>query len=107
MAIEWGLLLKRGLGFCWNPKRWLPFFITDLACTLLTLIYIYFNMDNLLSVLMVLSLGNTAYLANFLAFLTPIILIGIACGLINLWIKGAVIHQSYREKEFRKSFDIS
>jgi len=107
MAIEWGLLLKRGLGFCWSPKRWLPFFITDLACTLLVLVYIYFNMGTFLSMLTILSLGNTAYLSHFLLFLTPIILLGIVCALINLWISGAVIHQSYREKEFRKSWGIS
>ncbi len=107
MAIEWGLLLKRGLGFCWKPKRWLPFFVTDLACTLLVLIYIYYNMGNFLSMIMVISLGNTAYLANFALFLAPIALIGIACALINLWISGAVIHQSYKEKEFRKSWGIS
>ncbi len=107
MAAKWGECLRKGLGFCWRPRRWLPFFVANLACGLLILLYIHYNAEASISMLSALSSGNTAYLALFVGFLVPIFLIGIACALINLWISGAVIYQSYREGEFRKSWGIS
>lgn len=107
MAIKWQETLEKALVFCWKPKRWLPFFITYLVCTLLALVYIYYGVRTFLNMLPAFLSGSVAYLPGFLAFLAPLIVIGIVCALINLWIKGAVIHQSWREKEFRKSWRIS
>lgn len=107
MSLKWGEPLKRGLGFCWNPKRWLPFFITDLACLLFVLLYIYCSTKTLISLQAFLLLGGTGYIGSFLLFLAPLFLAGVVCFLINLWITGAVIHQSHKEREFRKSWRIS
>lgn len=107
MAIKWGFTIRKGLGFCWRPKRWLPFFITYTTFTLLALLYIYCGTGTFLSMMVSLVSGSAAYLPAFLGFLAPLILMGIACAMINLWIKGAVIHQGWREKEFGKSWRVS
>ncbi|MCK4730075.1 MAG: hypothetical protein KAT28_02045 [Candidatus Aenigmarchaeota archaeon] len=89
--------INKGLIFCINPKRWFPFFLMDLLG--LSLILGIFNNANLFSSPNILS-GIYVFSIMFL----EIIIVSILLFVINLVLKGAVIHQSYKEKEYKKSF---
>ena len=105
MKIDYADALKSGLKFCIQPKRWLPFFITDLAFASVGLIVLLSNIDSLLYFLS--GLENPVYMGPALGIFLS--LIGLFAGwvLINIWINGAVIHQSLKEKEFDKSWRVS
>lgn len=105
MKIDYADALKKALTFCLHPKRWLPFFIMDVA---------------FFSVALALIMANVPYFLYFLAGLEETSLMGpaanlffslvglfIAWLLIGLWVNGAVVHQSNREHEFAKSWTVS
>ena len=95
--MDLGKGIKNGLRFCINPKRWFPFFIMDLLG--LSLILSIFNNANLFNSPNILS-GIYGFSVMFL----EIIIVWILLFVINLILKGAVIYQSYKEKEYKKSF---
>ena len=105
MTIDYAAPLKKAFSFCLEPKRWLPFFIIDLA---------------FLSVAFALILSNSLFFLYILAGVQDIGLYGdaalffleifglfIGWLLVTIWVNGAVIHQSYKEKEFAKSWTVS
>jgi len=106
MAINYAHAIKNGFKFGFTPKRWLPFFITDI---------IFF------SALLVLTLSNLQLIISSLAgFTTNPLALGSLLGygavivggfiiwfLVKIWIQGAVVHQSYKEKEFDKSWRVA
>jgi uncharacterized membrane protein len=105
MKIDFADAVKKALVFCLYPKRWLPFFILDVA---------------FFSVALALLLANIPYFLYFLAGLEDITMIGpaanlffslvglfIAWLLLGLWITGALVHQSNKEHEFGKSWAVS
>ncbi len=98
--MDLGDSINKGLRFCINPKRWFPFFLMNLLG--LSLILGIFNNANLFSSPNILS-GIYVFSIMFLEITIVFILLFI----INLVLKGAVIHQSYKEKEYKKSFLIS
>ena len=106
MAIDYGKALERSLKFSLDPKRWLPFFILDFAFFSLMLFLAITGMPGLVSILLSGTL-NPAVIGSFIwIFLGGLLLFAIWM-LIRLWVTGAVIHQSYREKETRKSWHVS
>ena len=95
--MDLGKSINKGLRFCIDPKRWFPFFLMDLLG--LTAILTIFNNANLFNSLNFLS-GIYVLSIMFL----EIIIIFILWFVVNLILKGAVIHQSRKEKEYKKSF---
>ena len=105
MKIDYADGLKKALVFCLHPKRWLPFFIMDVA---------------FFSVALALFITNMPYFLYFVAGIQDISMIGPAASiffslvglfivwlLLGLWVNGAMVHQSNREKEFSKSWSVS
>jgi hypothetical protein len=104
--VDYGGAIKKGFKFGFTPKRWLPFFVLDiifisslLAITLSSLEVIFSSIINAgadpLAILSLLGYG-AAVIAGFVIW-----------GLIRIWVQGAVIHQSYKEKEFDKSWGVA
>lgn len=100
-AVEWPSTIKRAARFCMQPKRFLPFFITDLLVITVAFLLVgsvampYAGLEaETLPPEVVSAVGILA--ALFIAWF-----------LASLWIMGAVIHQSSKPKEFDKSWRVS
>jgi hypothetical protein len=86
MGINYSDAVKKSLYFCIEPKRWLPLFVTNFVTFLLA--YTVLKIDTVVSLL-------------FLGVLFPLL------ALINIWIIGALVYQSYKDKKFEESFRIA
>lgn len=98
--------VKKGLKFSLQPKRWGAFFILDFAFLTTLLLSVSGNLIPLVSMLVNYSFSSIAFSSVFMYVLT--LLIGLCVWvLVRLWITGAVIYQSYKEKDFGKSWTVS
>jgi hypothetical protein len=105
MNIDYATPLKKAFAFCLEPKRWLPFFILDLAfvATAFTLV-----MSNSMTFLfMMMSASDIGVSGDAAALLLELVGLFAVWALASVWVTGAVIHQSHKEKEFRKSWKAS
>lgn len=105
MRIDYAEPLKKAFRFCLEPKRWLPFFIVDLAFLSVAISIIMAN--SLFFLYIIAGMQDISLLEGAGTFFLEIIVLFIAWVLVGIWISGAVIHQSYKEKEFGKSWTIS
>lgn len=104
--VEYEEALGRALKFCIQPKRWLPFFIVDLAFFLVGAWFVLTNLSIVISVMLALSTSPLA-IVSVLGYVVILVAGFIIWMLVRLWVQGAVIHQSYKEKEIMKSFRIA
>ena len=102
-AISWGRSLKDSLGFCVNPKRFLPFLAVDLAALAL-LISLFGSSADMLTFLAYAESGFPAELASTAAWAVVALFVWV---LANLLVSGAVIHQSAKPAEFRASWGVA
>lgn len=97
MAINYSKAIKKSLYFCIQPKRWIPVFLINFVMFLI--VYSAFQIG----------LGGESIIASgwtlMLTVFFGVLLLGSV--LTSIWITGAVVYQSYKEKEFEKSFRIS
>ncbi|MEM5812571.1 MAG: hypothetical protein QW286_02520 [Candidatus Aenigmatarchaeota archaeon] len=105
MSVDFLQAFKRAIAFCIEPKRWLPFFIIDLAFISAALFLIFQNMEYFIYIIM--AAESPEMLVPLVNTLLTIIGLFIGWVLVTLWVTGAVIHQSYKEKEFAKSWGVS
>ncbi len=106
MKVDYADALSKGIAFCIHPTRWVPFFLLDMAAFSLLLTVFMPNMAYFLYSMSAVEY-NPLLLAPAVTAFFQIVIIFAAWVLANLWIQGAVIHQSYKEKEFSKSWGIS
>lgn len=106
MKLKWSDTIKRSLRFSIEPKRWGPLFIADVIFIALMLNHLLANLETLVSFLALTTTGiaNILFLIGYVA---PVIVGFIIWTLIRLWIMGAIIHQSHKEREFRDSWKVS
>ncbi len=104
--VNYGEALSKALKFCIQPKRWLPFFILDLAFFLLVAWFVLSNLSVVISVMLAVS-TSPLEIISVLGYVAILAVGFIIWGLLRLWIQGAVVHQSYKEKEIKKSFRIA
>lgn len=107
MGIRWLKPVMDGLKFSVMPKRWLPFFIVDLIFLTSLISYIWANLSSFTLAMQEMIMGSTASMGGILGIVATIAVIGVIWLLIKLWVAGAVVHQTYKPKEFRKSFTVS
>ncbi len=89
--MEWCKTLKKSFIFSIDTKRWLPVFAADIFFVLLVLLSIFW-------------LGGLSNYSIILIFLEIFIIVSLA----KIWIKGAIVHQSYKEKDkVKESFKLS
>lgn len=105
MAIDYFKIVKKGINFSIRPGRWFPFFLADLMFFSILIALFIFNIGIITSLL--LDVKNVGILTN-LWFIITLFIILIPFGLIKLWLSGAIIYQSYKERDNPwKSFKIS
>jgi hypothetical protein len=105
MSIDYAEPLKKAFGFCLQPKRWLPFFIVDLAFVSVAITLILAN--SLFFLYLFAGIEDITLLEGAGVFFAELVTLFIAWVLVSIWISGAVIHQSHKEKEFGKSWTAS
>lgn len=105
--VEHGKIISSGLKFCIEPKRWLPFFAIDSIVLMLAGMYLISNVN----VFSEFAAANTGGVPPNIALVTGtasvLIILGIVWFFARLYIKGALIYQSFKPKDFNKSFDVS
>ena len=98
--------VKRGLKFSLQPKRWGAFFILDFVFLTVLLFSVSGNLIPLVSMLVNYSFSSIAFSSVFMYVFA--LLIGLCVWvLLRVWITGAVVYQSYKEKDFGKSWKVS
>lgn len=97
MSVDYGKALNRGLSFAIKPKRWLQFFFMDLAFFAIALTVVFPSLPEVVSLFAgtVDVLGIPALSG---AFIYLMILFALWM-LVRLWFIGAIVQQSYKEKE--------
>jgi hypothetical protein len=101
MAVQWPRTVRRAAGFCVQPKRFLPFFVTDLLA--ITAAFLLLG-----SLAMPLGEFAAGYVPpEIIPALGGLTAVFMGWSLATLWITGAVIHQSSKPKEFSKSWSVS
>jgi hypothetical protein len=97
-SLNWRDIIVKSLTFSFFPKRWAPFFILDMG-VLLTVFMLMGNlsMDALL-------LEESILTAETLSTMGWALLVMTAWVLLGLWFIGALIHQSWKPKEFMQSW---
>jgi len=109
MKMDYPKIISRAFHFSYKPKRWLPFFLLDTIFLLLVL-FIFMNNISILTDVVAGGIGQSGDLdiaiptLNAIFTIIPLILVW---ALARLWLTGAMIHQSRKEKETRKSWTVS
>lgn len=93
--------IKKGLSFGFQPIRWLPVFVIDLV--FLTL----FAGTVLTDTGMIDSLLRFFIFPGYFRGLEYLVAMAVAWFLARLWVVGGIIHQTHKEKEFGKSWQVS
>ncbi len=109
MKVDYGKIIGKAFHFSYQPRRWLPLFVVDAAFILIALAIFMSNADAIISMVTG-SLGDsvdTAYAASILNIILVLGLAFVVFMVIRLWVTGALVHQSYREKESKKSWVIA
>ncbi|MBU0898890.1 MAG: hypothetical protein KKB03_03040 [Nanoarchaeota archaeon] len=105
MSLEHGKILKKSLKFAIQPKRWLPFFILDLIFLSVGIFYTLLNVS-IISNIFAAATGSLASLGALMQFGFVLILLFTVWVLVKIWLQTSIIHQSYKEKDYNKSFRI-
>jgi hypothetical protein len=107
MAVNYGKIVRNSLNFCIRPGRWLPFFLADLAFFSVLVVLFLYNSPSMIQLLTAMGTDPTAALSLFGLGLT-VMAAAVVYALVKLWLSGAVIHQSFKERDNPwKSFRIS
>jgi len=100
-AVDWPGTIKRAARFCFEPKRFIPFFITDV----LVITVAFLLIGGATMPYGGLAAGSLPLEADSAIVMLAILII--AWFMVTLWIMGAVIHQSSKPKEFDRSWLVS
>jgi hypothetical protein len=99
--INWAGHIKPSLRFSIIPKRFLPFLFSDLAAVLVVMMMAVGNAS-----IMELAITGQALPAEAVSFLaTSVVIFGLWM-VVNIWITGAVIHQTRKPGEYKKSWSV-
>lgn len=90
--MEWKKTLKESIIFSLRPKRWLPFFALDGVFALLGLLLLMKYGG------IILTQASSSF-PEMLNFFAQGIILFVAYFLLKIWVKGAMVQQSYKEIE--------
>lgn len=96
--VEYGKALSRGLSFGIKPKRWLQLFILDIIFISIGLAIVLPNLPEIISILATSNQDFTMFLP-FIGVAASVFAVFIVWILVRLWFTGAIVHQSYKEKD--------
>ena len=111
MKVDYSDILKKSLKFSIRPMRWLPFFVINILFLSLFASIILSNTD-LFSFMQSLQQGTQTmpdytHMLMFFQMVISIFAVSVIWQLVKLYVTGAVTHQSYKEKEYSKSWRVS
>lgn len=95
---DYGDILVKSLKFSVRPKRWLPFFIADVVFIGLMLQIMLSDMGMFVTWLASVE-TNPALIGQAIGSIALLVACIIAWSLVKLWVQGAVVQQSFKEKE--------
>jgi hypothetical protein len=101
--VDYAAVFSKAAHFAVKPERWLQFFILDAVALLSVIILAAANFERYIT-LFAQSSTNPALFFALLAEFIPFVIICIVYWLVRLYIMGALIHQSYKEKEITKGY---
>jgi hypothetical protein len=101
--VSWSDAISKSLRFSVRPKRFLPFFITDLIMVLLLLVLIGGTTD-LMTLVSYAEGMLPVEAAAVLAWGSVLMVVWV---LVSVWVTGAVIHQGANPDDFRGSWKAS
>jgi hypothetical protein len=109
MKVDYGKIVSKAFHFSYQPRRWLPLFVVDAAFLLIALAVFMSNADLIISVATgsVSESVDMALAGSILNLILAIGLVFVVFMVIRMWVTGALIHQSYKEKETSKSWVIA
>lgn len=99
-SLNYQQLLQKSIRFGISPKRWLPLFLVDWVFFSIMVFGVLAN-DSLVQGLLSLHLATLTAAAGGILFL------GLVWFLLRLWVTGAIVHQTYRPRDFSKSWTAS
>jgi uncharacterized membrane protein (DUF485 family) len=102
--VKYAEIIKKSLHFCVSPKRWVPIFALDL---IIFSIFIIFALSNVGFLQSLVGTPNPATIMTMIGLFVGAFALMVVWVLTRLWVTGAVIHQSYKPKEFHKSWGIA
>jgi hypothetical protein len=105
MKIDYSGSLTKSLAFCIQPKRWLPFFVIDLAFVSVALTAVLANMPYFIYIMS--GVEDLSAIAPVMNLIFSVVLLFTGWILLNIWISGSLIHQSHKEKEFGQSWGVA
>ncbi len=100
--ITWKRSINMGLRFSVAPKRFLPFLFSDIAALLVILVITLNNAE-----LMEMLYSGAAIPPDALPALFWSVLVFGAWMVVSIWVTGAVIHQTRKPGEYRKSWQVA
>jgi hypothetical protein len=106
VSIKWGEGVNKAFRFSIDPRRWLPFFILDIGFFGAVILYALSNLSMLENAVATIGRDPTA-IGQLLGAGLVFFVMFIIYFLLKLWLTGATIHQSVKEKEISKSYRIS
>jgi len=103
VKIEWSKIIKEAVIFGTNPKRFLPYFLTDVVAIVIGLYYLFLNSDLFMQYSLFLE-TNTTLQPEFASALTPLLLLFVVWYLIKVFIDASVMKQvmNPKPKDFKK-----
>ena len=104
--VKYGETLLNALKFSVEPKRWVPFFAIDLIFSAVMLAYLLSNIFVLKGILSG-DVSGLVIASSIIGVIAVSILMFAVWLLLRLYVSGALVHQSFKPKEFSKSWTVS
>lgn len=102
---DYGKTLMNALRFSADPKRWVPLFALDTVFLSMAFVYL---MSNIIFLSKIGTMaGEASFVVSLLGILAVLVIMFIVWFLLGIYVNGALIYQSFRPKEYRKSWKIS
>jgi hypothetical protein len=105
MKLDYGRSISRAFNFGFSPKRWLPLLLLNLTLFMIIISFILISIP-----LIGAFFGGqptSAMTMSVLGIVIPLVLVTVLWWLVAVWITGAIIHQTYKENEYMKSWKLS
>ncbi|MBL7160466.1 MAG: hypothetical protein ISS93_01280 [Candidatus Aenigmarchaeota archaeon] len=102
--VKYGETLSKALEFGIQPKRWLPLFIVDVIFALISLGYVFTNILGIKTMMGMQGIAVAPQIIGMILFFAVVFLVWF---LVRIYISGSLYHQSYKEKEFDKSWKVA
>lgn len=107
MRIEIGKALRESLKFGFSVKRWFPIFLVHIIVFLIFVGLTISNLETFIEVFLAASTDTAYSFAGLTEYISYMYILEIIWVLVLIYTHVAILHQSNKEKEFRKSWTVA